>query len=900
MSMRMSLRRARHVIRGASATAAHGIASRTSANLVAVQRQRTARSVGAWRLHPGLFCLVAWLTVSVGAVEHARAQAPPAAGVATPAKASISDRTRQWTRLDGFIPMYWDDAAGTLYLELSRFDEELLYQTSLPAGLGSNPVGLDRGQLGETAVVTFQRVGPKVLLTQANYRFRALSDNAAEREAVADSFARSVLWGFKVAAEEDGRVLVDATDFLLRDAHGVGDRLRATGQGSYRVDPARTTFHLPRTKAFPKNSEIETIVTLVTDGTPGPLVSQVAPTPAAVTVRQHHSFVQLPDLATHAFKPRVADPRAGGIDLMFHDYASPITEPIEKHWAVRHHLQKKDPSAAVSDVVEPIVYYVDHGTPEPIRSALVEGAQWWAEAFEAAGFRHGFQVKVLPAGADPMDLRYNMINWVHRSTRGWSYGAAVVDPRTGQILKGNVSLGSLRVRQDIMIGSSLVVATTADDAIWRCAAGDAPDAEYLADLDPKVDATAMALARIRQLSAHEVGHTIGFTHNFAASTYGRASVMDYPAPMVKITAGAVDLSEAYGAGVGAFDVFAVRYAYSQFAPGVDEGAALTRIVDEATSKGLLFISDADARPAGAAHPLAHLWDNGADPVANLKHELAVRKLAMGTFDVTRIPEGRSLSFLEQRFLPLYFHHRYQLQAAVKSVGGQFYTYAVRKGGAPTPSPTNIVAPDVQRAALDAVLDTLAADVLVVPERILVLLQPRTEAFGGFNTELFPRRTGLTFDPASAAAIAADMTVSALLHPERAARLVEFHARDSKYPSLQEVIQAVRTKLRPASLREDASALALRAAQTVFLMRLMELGANESASADVRAIAQQQVRLTTSLALSPAGTVKGSQEWSAHLAALADLAKRYEGRPFSPYTPQKPLPVPAGDPIGQPF
>ncbi len=835
-----------------------------------------------------LLILTAFLSSGAGLARDAHAQAQPL---------KIGERTRNWTRMDGFVPMYWDELSGRLYLEISRFDQELLYQTSLPAGLGSNPVGLDRGQLGSTAVVTFRRVGPKVLLTQANYRFRALSADPAEQQAVADSFARSVLWAFKVEAAEDGRVVVDATDFLLRDAHGVGDRLRSADQGSYRVDANRTTFHLPRTKAFPKNTEVETIVTLVTDGAPGPLVRQVTPAPAAITVRQHHSFVQLPDLATHTFTPRVADPRAGGIDMTIHDYASPITEPIEKHWAIRHHLQKKDPAAAVSDVVDPIVYYVDNGTPEPIRSALVDGARWWAAAFEAAGFRNGFDVKILPADADPMDLRYNMINWVHRSTRGWSYGAAVVDPRTGQILKGNVSLGSLRVRQDVMIGSSLASVATTDDA-RRCAAGDSPEAEYLADLDPSVDATAMALARIRQLSAHEVGHTIGLAHNFAASTYGRASVMDYPAPLAKITNGKLDLSDAYGVGVGAFDVFAVKYAYSQFAPGADEAAELGRLVDDATARDLLFIADSDARPAGAAHPLASLWDNGTDPVESLRHELAVRKLAMGTFDVTRIPEGRSLSFLEQKFLPLYFHHRYQLQATVKSVGGQSYTNAVRKGAAPAPAGTTIVAPDVQRAALHAVLETLSPDVLVVPERILTLLQPQTEVFGGFNTELFPRRTGRTFDPVAAASIAADMTLSALLNPERAARLVEFHARNPKNPGLHEVIQAIRTKLRPANLREDASALVLRAAQTVFAMRLMELGADESAASDVRAIAQQQVGQLVLLATASGSTAAAaSPAWAAHGAALRALVERYADRPFSPYTPQKPLPAPAGDPIG---
>jgi len=835
------------------------------------------------------FLLSASLSLFPGFAAQAHAQAQPL---------KISERTRQWTRIDGFLPMYWDELAGRLYLEIPRSDQELLYQTSLPAGLGSNPVGLDRGQLGQTAVVSFQRVGPKVLLTQANYRFRALSSDPAERQAVHDSFATSVLWGFKVEAAENGRVLVDATDFLLRDGHGVADRLRRANQGAYRVDASRTTFHLPRTKGFPKNTEIETVVTFVTDATPGPLVSQVAPSPSAITVRQHHSFLQLPDLATHTFRPRVADPRAGGIDLMFHDYASPITEPIEKHWAIRHHLQKATPTAATSDVVEPITYYVDNGTPEPIRSALVEGAQWWAKAFEAAGFRNGFQVKILPADADPMDLRYNMINWVHRSTRGWSYGAAVVDPRTGQILKGNVTLGSLRVRQDIMIGTALTSTASSDLDPLRCVAGDAPDADYLLQGDATADTTAMALARIRQLSAHEVGHTLGFTHNFAASTYGRASVMDYPAPMARITDGKIDVSEAYGVGVGDFDVFAVKYAYSQFAPGADERAELGRVIDEATARGLLFIADEDARPAGAAHPLASLWDNGSDPIANLKHELAVRKLAMNTFDVTRIAEGASLSFLEQKFLPLYFHHRYQLQAAVKSVGGLFYTYAVRKGASPVPTATSIVAPEKQREALATVLETIAPETLLVPGRILALLQPRTEAFGGFNTELFPRNTGLTFDPVAAASIAADMAISALLQPERAARLVEFHARDPKNPGLPEVLRAIRTKLRATSGREDGAALVLRAAQSVFAMRLMELGANESAAPDVRSVAQHMVRELAEMLPVPTNEPgRTSPEWLAHGSTLRDLIKRYDARPFSPYTPQKPLPVPAGDPIG---
>lgn len=828
------------------------------------------------------------------------AQTPPTPAAPAPVL-SIAARTDGLVRMDGFMPLFWDERGGRLLMEIARFDRDLLYVVSLPAGLGSNPVGLDRGQLGGRHVVTFQRVGPRVLMTEPNYRFRAITDDAAERRAVADSFARSVLWGFKVEAESDGRVLVDATDLFLRDAHGVGDRLRQANQGTYRMDGARSAIHLPRTKAFPKNTEIEATITLVTDGQAGPLVRQVAPAADAVTVRQHHSFVELPDLATNPYRPRKADPRVGVIDLTFHDYASPITDPIEKHWVVRHHLQKKDPSAAISDAVAPIVFYVDNGTPEPIRAALLDGARWWNAAFEAAGFRNAYRVEVLPEDADPMDLRYNMIHWVHRSTRGWSYGASVVDPRTGQILKGNVSLGSLRVRQDVMLATGLTSPLASDDPFGRlqCEAGDAVDAEYLvqvaASADPSADASAMALARIRQLSAHEVGHTLGFSHNFAASTYGRASVMDYPAPLVKITNGSLDLSDAYGVGTGAFDAFAVRYAYAHFPPGSDEDAELARIVENGVKAGMLYVSDNDARPAGAAHPLGHLWDNGADPVANLAHELEVRRLGMDRFGLSSIREGASLSFLEQTFLPLYFHHRYQVLAAVKSLGGVHYTYAVRKGTAASPDAPRLVAPDVQRAALAGLIGTLSPDVLVIPERILTLLQPRAEVFGGFNTELFPRRTGLTFDPVGVATLAADLSISALLNPERAARLVEFHARDGRNPGFHEVLQQLHAAMRPTPATQDSLAGAVRrSVQALYARRLMELAVNPDAAPDVRAQATDSLRSITLWTMD----AREIPAWQAHHRALQDEIDRFLARPDATAPAPKALPIPAGDPIGE--
>lgn len=838
------------------------------------------------------------LTLSLPAAAQTSSTLPAQPTPSAPV--TIAARTSGLERMDGFVPLYWDERAGKMLLEIGVFDRELLYVVSLPAGLGSNPVGLDRGQLGGTHVVTFQRVGPRVLMTQPNYRFRAITDDAAERRAVADSFARSVLWGFKVEAEENDRVLVDATDLFLRDAHGVADRLRRTNQGAYRVDASRSAFHLPRTKTFPKNTEVETIITLVTEAQPGPLVSQVVPSADAITVRQHHSFVELPEMASNPYRPRRADPRVGSIDLTFHDYASPITDPIEKHWVVRHHLQKKDPSAATSEVVAPIVYYVDNGTPEPIRSALLDGARWWNAAFEAAGFRNAYRVEILPEDADPMDLRYNMIHWVHRSTRGWSYGASVVDPRTGQILKGNVSLGSLRVRQDVMLATGLTSPFGADAGPGRfhCEAGTALDAEYLAQVTPHADRSAVALARIRQLSAHEVGHTLGFSHNFAASTYGRASVMDYPAPLVRITNGRLDLSDAYGVGTGPFDAFAVRYAYTHFPAGADEDAELTRIVEQGVADGMLYVSDADARPAGGAHPLGHLWDNGADPVANLAHELEVRRIGLDGFGLSSIRDGASLSFLEQTFLPLYFHHRYQVQAAVKSIGGVHYTYAVRKGNATLPEGPRIVAPEVQRAALAGLLRTLSPEVLVVPERILALLQPRAEVFGGFNTELFPRRTGLTFDPVGTATIAADLTMSALLNAERAARLVEFHARDPRNPGLDEVLDGLDAAVRPVAATATAlDGAIVRSLQALYVRRLMDLASDATATSDVRAMASHRLMVLKGLIGGSTSVARDDAAWGAHHVALVADIDRFLSRPEATVTPPRPLPTPAGDPIG---
>ncbi len=640
---------------------------------------------------------------------------------------------------------------------------------------------------------------------------------------------------------------------------------------------------MPRTKGFPQNTEVETTLTFTTDGDPGRYIRQTTPSPAAVTLREHHSFVELPDLK---YAPRKLDPRASSFGIEFYDYASPINEPVEKRWIARHRLEKKDPAAATSEPVKPIVYYVDNGAPEPIRSALVEGASWWNQAFEAAGFRNAFQVKVLPADADPMDVRYNMINWVHRSTRGWSYGGGIIDPRTGEIIKGNVTLGSLRVRQDFSLGAGMIPQYAGN----ACMAEMSPEPDYLAALDSSTDATAMSLARIRQLAAHETGHTLGFGHNFAASSYGRASVMDYPAPWVDIKDGKLDLSNAYATGIGEFDKFSVKFAYTQFPPGTDQAAELEMIIEDAVAHGMLYIQDSDGRPVGSAHPAASLWDNGSDAVATLKHELEVRRIGLSQFGLSTIPVGTPLSELEVKLLPLYLHHRYQTVAAAKSVGGVYFTYAVRTPSGPSPAQVADVVPGAtQKAALQALLDTLSVETLRIPERILQLIPPTASGYGGGTAEAFEKRTAPVFDPIGAATIAADITVTALLQPQRAARTIEQHGRDQSVAGFGDVVNAIVQRTWSAARPADGYGQAIQeAVQSLVVERLMDLAADTQAAPQVRAHASAGLRRIKSLT----GAIA-----TAHGAGTREDITRFLSRPADAFKKTDPLPTPAGEPIG---
>jgi hypothetical protein len=782
---------------------------------------------------------------------------------------TIEKKTSGMQKLDGYFPLYWDAVAGTLWLEIPKLDVEVLYISGLSAGVGSNDIGLDRGQLAGTHVVRFERVGPKVLMVEPNYRYRAVGGSPDEQRAVRDSFASSTLWGFTVAAETGGRVLVDLTDFLLRDATGVAASLRPA---SFKVDRSRSAVYMPRTKAFPKNTEMEVTLTFTTDGTTAGAgggtgrgaLRAVVPTADAVTVRQHHSIVELPD---GNFKPRKYDPRAGFIGFTFEDYSAPIGQATTRRFIIRHRLEKKDPEAAISEPVKPIIYYLDRAVPEPVRSALLEGARWWNQAFEAAGFTNAFRVEMMPEGADPMDVRYNVIQWVHRSTRGWSYGGGVQDPRTGEIIQGHVTLGSLRVRQDYMIGVGLTTPFANGDE-------DAADAEKL------------ALQRVRQLAPHEVGHAIGLSHNYYDSSRGYISVMDYPQPLAKLRPdGTLDLSDAYGFGIGDWDKVAIEYGYSQFAPGTDEDSALEKILDDAWQQDLKFLSNQDTD----YNPRVDQWSNGTDAARELNRMMDIRRAVLARFGENVIRTGQPLALIEEPFVPIYLYHRYQVEAAASALGGLDYFYAMRGDGH---QPWSFTPAASQRSALDALVRTLAPSELVVPAPILNKLPPRPDGYD-LDRELFPRRTGLPFDAMTPAVVASDLTVSFVLAPDRAARIVNQHALDPGLPGLAEVVERLVAAGFDAPTVTPYEAEVRRNVGRVVVERLIALAAAAPAP-EVRAIASDELAHLRDRLAGPASTDDAAMN---HM--LARDITRFLDRPAEPYKGVPAASAPPGAPIGQP-
>ncbi len=785
-----------------------------------------------------------------------------------PMPSGIETKVAGMNHFPGYFDFYYDDKQDRLFLVIDKLETEFLYVNSLPAGIGSNDIGLDRGQLGSTRIVKLQRVGPKVLMVQPNYRFRAITDNVDEQKAVEQAFAQSIIWGFTIVAEEPGKLLVDATEFYMQDARDVIGVLRSQQQGTFTPDKTRSAFYLPHTKNFPQNTEVEVTLTFTGQATGGNLRS-VTPSPNSVTVRQHHSFIQLPD---DQYTPRKFDPRSGYFGMTYYDYSTPIHESIEKRFINRHRLEKKNPNAAISEPVKPIIYYLDRGTPEPVRSALLDGARWWNQAFEAAGYNDAFQVEIMPEGADPMDVRYNMIQWVHRSTRGWSYGSSVSDPRTGEIIKGHVSLGSLRVRQDFLIAEGLLAPYEDGKAV-----------------PPQM--LEMALARLRQLSAHEVGHTIGLAHSYASSTEDLASVMDYPHPIATIKDGQIDLTKSYDDKIGTWDKVAVTYGYQHFPEGTDENTALEKILQDALKQGLTFLSDQDARPTGGAHPFAHLWDNGADATDELNRVMQVRALALKNFGVKNIRDGMSMASLEEVLVPIYFFHRYQAEAAVKILGGLNYRYALRGDGQLT---TELISPIVQQKALDALLATVTPQALALPAEVIKNIPPHPIGFQR-SREVMRSRTDLTFDPLAHAESASDMIFSLVFHPARATRIVQHNAMNNQQPSLENVIDKIINTTIKASARTGYDGLLQMTVNHTVINNLIRLVMNNSASAQARAVANFKLDQIKSW-LSEKVKSTTNESWKAHYAYELSLINSFHENPEK-YQPENLLSAPPGAPIG---
>ncbi len=734
-------------------------------------------------------------------------------GMSAFAQTSISEKTKDFEKKEGYFDFYWDEKAGKVWLEIDKIDAEFLYVNSLAAGIGSNDIGLDRGQLGDTRIVEFRRVGPKVLLVQPNYRYRADSDNPEEVKAVEQAFAESVLFGFKIEAESDGKLLIDLTSMLINDAHGISSRLTRGREGNYRLDASRSAIYPPMLKNFPKNTELEATITFTGTAT-GRNIRSVTPTADNVTVRMHHSFIELPDAN---YEKRKADPRSGYGSIRYMDYATPIESNIVKQFTRRHRLEKVNPKARKSKAVEPIKYYVDRGAPEPIKSALIEGARWWNQAFEAAGYEDAFTVEEMPEGADPLDVRYNVIQWVHRSTRGWSYGSSVTDPRTGEIIKGHVSLGSLRVRQDFLIAQGLL--TPYEN-------GTTPDPELLK----------MALARLRQLSAHEVGHTIGLSHNYASSYNDRASVMDYPHPLIEMKNGKISLDNAYDVGIGDWDKAAITWGYQDFPAGTDEHEALNDLIEEQIDNELYFITDADSRPISSSHPYAHLWDNGKSAVDELNRLMEIRAEVLENFSEKNIPMGTPMATLEEVLVPMYMIHRYQLEGAVKAIGGTYYNYKLRGDGQPQ---QRTVPREEQEAALNALINTVKPKNLAFPDHIIEIIPPRPPGFGR-SRETFNVRTGLNFDPVAPGETIAGAVMSFIFNPQRATRLVQQKAMDANQLGLDDAIEMVNNSINQGNSTNGYYQELNRAVIDQFTSVLMRLAASSQASATARAIAMNQL------------------------------------------------------------
>ena len=792
---------------------------------------------------------------------------------------SIASATQNFTKKDGFFTFYTDEKTGRVLLEIDKFNTDFLYFGSLVDGVGNG--GPERGQ-ATSFLVKFIKMGPKVFMVQPNDTYRAVDGNADQVKDVENAFAKSVIFNFNTVAVEGDKVLVDLTPFLLRDAMHIGESLgsgrgnpgAAQAQGgrgaaggggaTYRIDEARSAVYFDATKNFPKNSEFEAMLTFASNGAAR---GRVAPDPNSVTVNVHQAFVQLPD---PGYKMRKFDPRSGFFNFQYMDFAAPMTEPLVKKFIERHRLAKKDPNAAVSEPVEPIIYYIDRGAQPIVKKALIEGGSWWNQAFEAAGYKNAFMVKELPEGADPMDIRYNMVNWVNRSgtpTRAFSYGSSYIDPRTGEIIKGVVTLGSDRHREDFLIAEGLL--------------------QPYEDGKPVSKAMEeMALARIRQLGAHEIGHTLGLTHNFAASPKDRASVMDYPFPRFSLKPdGTIDLSDAYAKGIGSWDKRAIIWGYSDFGKA-DEDASLDKIMAQTLKDGYKYIPDV----GGGAHPMSNQWDDGTNPIDQLDKLMKIRRIVLDRFSERAIRQNAPMSTIEEVLVPIYLIHRYQLEAATKSIGGLYFTHAVKNDGQ---EPTKMVEPAEQWRALDAMLNTITPEALALPEALIAKIPPRPSGYPS-SVETFPGHTGPTFDPIAAAETAAGTTVGYLFDPERAARLIEYNARDPRQPGFFAVVDKILDQTWKAPVQGRYAGEMQVLVNDLVLKHLLMLAANTRTAENVRGEALLKVHELKEWMAGKMAAAEPKQK--ANLLFGLSQIEEFEKTPDH-FQPDAALEMPPGAPIG---
>lgn len=804
---------------------------------------------------------VGFAVIILGAIACASVPSQPStAGRAS----SIQTKTAGMERRDGFIPLYLDEKQGKIYLEISRDSTRALMFVSLATGLGSNPIGLDRGASGDSYIARFDRAGDHVLVVFENWNYRSsATDNPDHVRSVLEGFPPSTPAALPILAEEGGKLVVDATDFLMRDWNDVVGTLTSSNEGTYAVARDRSGIYRPYTKAFPKNTEIDVALTFATQTRAGRIISSIVPDGKSFTLRQHISLLALPDAG---YRPRVLDPRAGFFGITFKDYARPIQEPLDQRWIARHRLERVNPADPNSPIRNPLIYYIDRGIPEPIRSATKEGVSWWSEAFDRAGLKGAFKVEDLPEGVDPMDARYNVVQWENRNERGWSIGGSLGDPRTGEIIKAMARLDSHRARTDYNIYAGLFGADAA-----------------AAD-------TAFVLARVRQVSAHEVGHTLGLAHNFIASTYDRGSLMDYPPPRVRLKPnGDIDISSVYAVGPGAYDVFAIHWGYGIFPPESEQDS-LRAIIADGLRRGLLFLSDADARPEFGSDPRSNLWDDASSASEFLEHEIAVRRVAMSRFGEHNIRVGEPIALLEDRFVPLYLMHRFAINSLTKTIGGMEYANAVRGDGIQATHPIDAT---TQRKALAQLIEALEPNELAIPDTVLTLLGPRPFSYSPY-VELFSSRTRPAFDELGAARTLAQMIVDGILQRERAARLVEFQTRMPNPLTLGEVIDRLTADWTGPPLASAKLDALRRVAQRAVVDRMLLLAADKEAAPEVRALVELKMDALRrrSRTLSSAG----DEQRRAHWTSIASDLNRWLERQELP-SPTPALRAPPGDPFG---